>query len=81
MRHRLAALLLAAAAAGSLAPAATAALRFERHCSGTVDTRCRSDFCGIEKCTPRDCVVYSGVAGDYNTLLCAGLAREADPES
>jgi hypothetical protein len=78
--RRLGALCLAAAAAGSLAPAAHAALQFERRCSGTVDTRCYSDLCGIADCVRRDCLVYSGVVGDWNTPLCVGQARPQDPE-
>lgn len=80
MRTRLPALALAAAAAGPFAPAASAALRYERPCSGTVDTKCYSDFCGIADCVRRDCLVYSGIVGDWNTPLCVGQARERDPE-
>lgn len=79
MRTRLLALALAAVAAGSLAPAADAAPRYDRPCEGTIDTRCYSDFCGIADCVRRDCHVYSGIAGDYNTLLCVGQARPRDP--
>ena len=77
MRSKILALALAAVAVGSFAPTAGAA--FERPCQGTVDVKCRSDFCGIASCTPRDCLVYSGIVGDYNTPLCVGLARDTDP--
>lgn len=81
MRSKILALALAAVSAGTLAPAADAALRFERRCEGAVDTRCRSDLCGIADCIARDCLVYSGVVGDYNTPLCVGIARDRDPEA
>lgn len=75
MRSRILVLALAAVAAGTVAPSAQAALRFDRPCSGTVDTRCYSDLCGIAECVRRDCVVYSGIVGDWNTPLCVGQAR------
>lgn len=72
MRVRLTALALAATAAATFSPAAGAASGYERQCSGVVDTHCFSEFCGIADCTRRDCVVYSGVVGDYNTPFCVG---------
>lgn len=80
MRTRLLALALAAAAAGPFAPAASAALQFDRPCSGAVDAGCYSDFCGIADCIRRDCVVYSGIIGDGNTAVCVGQSRPRDPE-
>ena len=75
MRSRVLALALAAVAAGTLAPAAHAALQFDRRCTGKIDTQCYHDFCGIADCVRRDCVVFVGVLGEGNTGICAGVAR------
>lgn len=75
MRSRTLALALAAVAAGTLAPAAHAALQYDRRCTGTIDKQCYHDFCGIADCVRRDCVVFVGVLGEGNTGLCVGVAR------
>ena len=79
MRARLVALGLAAAAALSFAPAADAAIQYERQCSGKVDSQCWHDFCGIADCTRRDCHVYVGLFGDGNSAVCVGQDRPRDP--
>lgn len=79
MRRRLLALALVAAAAATSAPAAQAALQFERRCQGKADSRCYHDLCGIASCTRRDCLVYSGILSEGNGALCVGLARPGDP--
>ena len=56
---------------------AAAAVRYDRPCSGTLDTECHHDFCGIEDCVRRDCVVYTGALGEGNAGVCAGTARQS----
>ncbi|HEU0130717.1 MAG TPA: hypothetical protein VFQ85_06975 [Mycobacteriales bacterium] len=64
-----------AATAFALPASAAPTVEFTRECSGTVDTMCYHDFCGIIDCTRSDCLVYTGVLGDGNAGLCVGQAR------
>ena len=66
---------IACAAAALTAPAAHAAVEFDRQCTGDVDAACYHDFCGFVDCVRSDCVVYVGVFGDGNSAVCAGKAR------
>ena len=77
MRRRLLVLGLAAAAAVSFAPSASAAIEYTRQCGGskTVDRMCYHDYCGIAYCTRYDCHVYYGPFGDPNTAICIGQPR------
>lgn len=80
MRRTLIAAALVATAAATLAPAAQAnPLHFERECTGTVDTLCHDQFCGIISCQTRDCVVYYDPDQGWNTSTCVGAARPDDP--
>lgn len=64
-----------AAAASLVTPAAADPLHFERECSGTLDSACYHDFCGIYDCVRSDCVVYTGLLGEGNGGVCVGPAR------
>lgn len=80
MRRRLLVLGLAAVAAASSAPSASAALEYTRQCTANgkrpVDTMCYHDYCGIVSCTRYDCHVWFGtVDGDPNTAVCIGQPR------
>ncbi len=76
MRRRLLVLGLAAAAAVSIAPSASAAIEYTEPCGGKgVDTMCYHDYCGIAYCTRYDCHVWIGLFGDPNTAVCLGQPR------
>ena len=77
MRTRLLSVALAATAAVSLGTTSAGAdpLQFERRCTGTYDTLCHDQFCGIVSCQTRDCVVYYDPYQGWNTSTCIGVAR------
>lgn len=75
MRATLTVAAVATALAALSAAPASANIRYDTPCSGTFDTTCYHDFCGIADCTRSDCVVYTGVLGDGNAGICVGLPR------
>lgn len=76
MRRRLLVLGIAAAAAVSFAPSASAALQYTEECRYQgVDTTCYHDYCGIADCTRYDCHAYVNLFGDRNTAVCVGQPR------
>ncbi len=77
MRRTLLALAVAGAAFAAVTPAE--AVRFERRCTGRIDTMCHYQFCGIASCTTTDCVVFYDPFQGYNTGTCLGPTRPDDP--
>lgn len=75
MRRTLLALAVAGVAFTSIAPASAAPVRFERRCTGKVDTLCYYQFCGIASCRTTDCVVFLDPFEGYNTGTCLGPQR------
>jgi hypothetical protein len=79
VRRTLLALAVAGAALATVPPAEAAPLRFERRCTGQVDSLCYYQFCGFASCTTTDCVVFYDPFEGYNTGTCLGVTRPDKP--
>ncbi len=75
MRLRLLAATLVGGTALLTAVPAQAALRYDRRCTGTIDTQCYDTDCGFADCTFYDCVLYLDPLDEQLLDVCVGQAR------